>query len=124
MDKLEILHFIAWSEMAAELKELKAKENKARRILCGYILGGDTGEFKETVELDGYKIIATSKTSRKLDEGIMSALMSEMTEEDKNAVRFKPALDLRLYRKLPPNSLLHEAVTESPAMPTLTVEKL
>jgi len=122
MDKLEIDHFLAWKNLSIDLKVLKEQEAKARRLLCGYILGGDTGEFKEVIELDGHKITATSKISRTLDQGIVSALMSEMTDEDKSALRFKPALDLKAYRKLPLTSILHEAVTEKPAMPTLSVE--
>jgi len=123
-EKLEIAHFITWQEMVTELKELKAKEMKARLMLCGFILGGEVGEFKDVTLLDGYKITTNSKVSRKLDEGVLSALMSDMTDTDKNAVRFKPSLDLRAYRKLPDDSLLHEAVTVSPATPTLKLEKL
>jgi len=122
--ELEIDHFIAWKKIADRLKQLKVTEAKARKTLCAVLFDGDEGEFIKRIELNGYAIKGTSKVSRRLDEGILHAIHDELSDADKDAVRFKPVLNLRAYRQLLSNSVLHEAVTESPAMPTLTVERI
>ncbi len=124
MEELKLDHFLTWLDIQARLKELKATEMAARKFLCHSILQGKEGEFKEALELDGYEIVVNSRVSRKLDEGMLSALSDDLTDEDKNAIRYKPSIDLRAYRKLPDSSLIHEAVTVSPATPSLTVKKV
>jgi len=122
MEELNIDHFLAWKKLSKDLKELKETEAKARRVLVQQILGEPTGAVKEIVNLDGFKIVAQVKINRSLDLTILNAMYDELNEAEKNALKYKPTLVAAKYKMIPKDSLLHDAVIDKLAMPSLTVE--
>ena len=114
--------YLEWHILDANLKRLKKEEADLRRKLCADLFEGRQGNFKAIEEHDGIKVTATSKTTTKLDVEAYNQIHGELTQEDKNCVEFKPTLKKRDYNKLSEDSLLHEAIVEKPAMPTLKVE--
>ena len=118
-----------WHEMATLLKVTKDREAELRRELCDELIGGapmDKGRVTvKGIDSDSnLQFTAVQTLSHRVDTSILDTLWSSMTELDKNAVVYKPALALAAYKKLPLNSLLHEAVITTLAMPTLKVEGL
>lgn len=115
--------YLVWRQMSIKLKALKAEEMKMRKELCIEIFDGQLGEATKKFEIDeGYTVHAKSGVSHKLDERLVNQMFNEFSEEDKNALKFKPSLKLREYKKLGDDSLLHEAVEVKPSAPTLKVE--
>ena len=114
--------FLQWKEMSDSLSAIKADEAALRRELCAELLGDKQGNFKETLEEQGLRVVATSKTSTSLDERVLQQLMGGLSDAEKSCVKYKPSLIAAMYKVLPEGSILHEAVTVKPAMPTLSVE--
>jgi hypothetical protein len=115
---------IQWRKMSDDLKNLKEKEAKLRRELCGEFLKSKVPPCKNKFEYEGLEIEAVQGVSFKLDERVVDQIFPDLSDEEKNALNFKPALKLREYKKLPETAILREAVTMSPSMPTLKIKDL
>lgn len=114
-----------WLDMSRELKRLKVVEMELRKELCDerINLAGMKNGRMTTKGAEGdcsYKIVTA--LGYKVDLGIYTALLNNLTEAEKACVRWKPELALAAYKKLPEDSLLHEAVISKMAAPVLTVE--
>jgi hypothetical protein len=111
-----------WQKMSNDLKTLKEKEAKLRIELCSEFLKNKVPPCKNKFEYEGFEIEAVRGVSFKLDESVVNQIYPDLPDEEKNAINFKPALKLREYKKLPESAMLREAVTMSPAMPTLKIK--
>jgi hypothetical protein len=116
--------FEDWLSMSTRLKTLKAKEMKTRKELCNEIFQSRSGALKEKFELGDYSVVAEMGVSFKLDEAGLKAMWEELSEEETQAVAWKPALKLAAYKKLSADKLIHECVTSKPAAPTLKMTKI
>ena len=115
---------LTWLSLSQRLKDLKAEEASLRRQLCSELFEGKEGEFKTQLKLGSVVVTGKSSVNRKIDQAVLNTIIDELSDEERMCIRYKPELELKSYRKLPENSLLHECITESPAMPTLDVEFL
>jgi hypothetical protein len=112
-----------WIELSEMLSRIKKEELELRLEICEGIFNGRVGEFKEKVEVEDFLVEATSKTNRTVDEVVLQNMWKELNEVEQAAIKFKPSIDLRRYRMIPDDSLLHEAITEKPATPTLSISR-
>ena len=104
-----------WLTDAKALAALKEKEVTLRREICLELFKGKIGEFKHNEEIGIFTVAAESKINRKVDLVTINAMYENLTDSERASVRFKPDLNLTQYRKLPEDSQLHEAVTETPS---------
>jgi len=114
--------FLKWAKISADLKKIKAEEAALRKKLCSELFNNRTGEFKEVWEDDDIVVKGESKVTRNIDKVALLSMSSELTDEERECIKYTPELVLRPYRKLPEDSKLHEIITEKPAMPTLSLE--
>ncbi len=114
-----------WYEMSVLLKQTKTREAELRRELCEAFIG-ETEMVKGRVTVKGderhlaWK--AVQALSFSIDAASLHAMWSELSEVEKECIKHTPGLNLTAYKKLPEDSLLHEAVISKLAMPTLTAE--
>ena len=116
--------FKEWKELVNQLKVIKQKEQELRRELCGDMFAGREGEFSVERHMDEYKAIAKSRVTRTIDETVLESIEEDLTPQELGCIKRKPTVILANYRKLPEDSLLFEAVTEKPAMPSLSLVDL
>lgn len=117
----EISKYLKWLNMSDRLKALKKEEAALRRELCSDLFNGKQGNFKEVYNDKGVHVVATSKLTNNLDERVLQSLMGGLSDVEKACIKWKPSLVAAHYKVLPEDSILHEAVTAKPAMPTLSV---
>jgi len=114
-----------WFEISNLLKEARVKEAELRRELCAAIIG-DTQMENGRVTVKGTAYHLDYKASQALtyniDKPVLESMWSSLSDIERASVVYKPSLSLTLYKKLPEDSLLHEAITTKLAMPTLTAE--
>lgn len=104
-----------WLTLSNELKAIKEKEIKLRREICLELFEGKVGEFKHNADFGMFEVQAESKLNRKVDVVTINAMFEVLTDQEKSCLRFKPEINLTQYRKLPDDSQLHEAITETPS---------
>lgn len=104
-----------------ELAKVKKQELELRKELCNELFEGRVGEFKKEFETDRYEVEAQSKVTHNIDKTAFAAIVDELSDEELECIRYKPELDIRKWRKLPEDAILHEVVTEKPATPTLKI---
>ncbi len=116
--------FIEWQHMATELRLLKARESKLRDKLTEQIFLGEGAHKTTTVIIGDFRVKATAKLSNRIDEAVFSAIQTELSDEELSAVKFKPSLVANMYKKLPEDTLLNEAVIMKPGKSTLSVTEV
>lgn len=109
-----------WFVLRKDLKKLKKDEMKLRVEICREL---NTENAPAPVKLeyrsDWITMVAEYKLSYSLDEAVFDSILEDLSKEEIDAVKHTPNLKLKEYKKLPEDSLLHEAVTSKPAAPTL-----
>lgn len=120
--KLEI-----WYEMSRLLKETKEREAELRRELCEDFIGKTemvngrvTVKGTDVDSLLEYKAVQT--LSFNIDQAVLGTIWPGMSDIEKAVFKMKPTLQLRPYKALPENSIVHESIIAKLAMPTLTIE--
>jgi len=117
--------FDTWLQLKEQLDEVKEREAELRRELCAELLAEKTmanGRMSVTTMIEGYKWNAVQALNYKVSSEILQVIWPELTESERDAIRWVPELSLRIYKALPEDSILHEAVTTSLAMPQLKAE--
>ena len=117
MDKLN-----EWIKISIELKDLKNREMTLRKELCTSIFEGIQAPGRKRFTVDNYDLVAENTINHKLDTKSSTEMFSELTEPEKNAIRWKAELNLREYKKLPDDCLLQECVTITPGTPRLSLK--
>lgn len=118
----------AWTQAKAE----ESAANRRRLEIEGKIL--ELLEKKEegsvTEKTDYYKVTATYKINRTVDEKIAVSLADELTQDQYQRIfRWKAEVDTKELRFLMENkpetySVIARAVTAKPAKPTLKIEEI
>ncbi len=123
-----------WIRTCAKMKHYKTEEANQRSKICDELFGERTGRFTENIEhsvipeglttAKNYKIVATSKTSFKIDEAVLQQLKDDglLTPEIEACFERKLSVKEGLLRKLSKDSIVWHAITEKPGMPTLKIE--
>lgn len=116
---------LKWKELSLDLKDIKAEEAVLRRDLCEQIIAEAemaNGRVTITIHQDGYEVKATQTLSYTIDVAALGTIWDGLSQVEQDCVVMKPSLSLAAYKKLPEDSLLHEAIVSKLAMPTLKAE--
>lgn len=113
-----------WKALALQLKAVKEEELQLRKELAAEVIANTemkNGMVTVREVVDGYPCKAVQALNHRLDLGVLGSIWENLTEVEKAVVKMKPTLQTGPYKKLPEDSLLHEAVVSSLATPTLEV---
>ena len=113
--------FLEWRDLATDLKDIKFKEMRLRKDLAQDILTGLVPPYNNKLSINGIPIIVENTVAHNLDKEVVNQIFEDLSLEEKSAMKFTPELKLREYKKLPKESLLHEAVTVKPSAPTIKI---
>lgn len=111
----------SWLESSATLKTIKAEELKLRnKIIDGIITDQVKGIFH--FKKGHYQINIGMGISQSLDESVLDTIYDDMTDLEKNCVKYKASLVAKEMKELDGSESLFEAITEKPRQPTLKIE--
>jgi len=114
-----------WKELSTKLKWLKTKEADLRRTVCKIVIG-DTpmvnGRVTVKKQLEGFAVKAIQTLGYSVDKAALGVIWKELSPTEKACIKMVPELKIGEYKKLPEDSLLHEAIVTKHAMPTLEAE--
>ena len=100
-----------WYQQSVQLKALKESEMELRNKVVQYYfpLGLKEGTNKADLP-EGWKLDVKGTINRKVDEAVISAVMSEMADKFQidagEFIKYKPELDLPAYRQLVDNVVI------------------
>jgi len=119
MNKLE-----KWKELSTQLPILRKEEMELRVEISEDVIGSSPMEnstvtVRESVH--GYPCKATQAMSFSLDLGVLATIWDALSPAEQRVVKMKPTLQTGPYKKLPEDSLLHEAVVSKLAAPKLEI---
>lgn len=118
MDKSKVLE---WMKLAADLKNLKAKEMELRKELCEEVLG-DKVKGTDHLIVEGLDLAATGKVNTTLDPEMLQSIWNDLSQKERDCIVHKPSLVAKNYKDLDGTSTLHQAVTTKPGAPSLKVK--
>ncbi|MBT6049362.1 MAG: hypothetical protein HOG49_21410 [Candidatus Scalindua sp.] len=108
-------------EAKQKLSEAKNLEMKIRKqIIAGLGEAADAEGTKTHTSL-GYKLKAIFKLSRKPDVAALDAVYDDLTDQEKNCVKWSPSIIDKSFKELPKDSKLREIVTVKPGTPSLAI---
>lgn len=116
-----------WKDLQVRLKALKEEEADTRRSLCSEIIADapmKNGRTTVRSVMYGYPVKAVQTLSYSLDLAVLGNIWDSLSPVERAAVKMKPTLQEGKYKKLPEDSILHEAVVTRLGMPTLDVGDL
>lgn len=126
MCKLTEADLTRHSNAVSMLKKLKKEELELRNKIINHFRYKDV-EGVQHKELDGIDcdIVVTLKLNRVLNEDIVNTNWTDLTQKERDAVEYKPKLNLKEYKTLVENDeadLLMNAVTEKPGQASLVLK--
>lgn len=113
-----------WRELADDLRRVRKEEMELRKEIADFVVGNtemDNGTITVREVLDGFPCKATHSLSYSLDLAVLGNIWSALSPAEQAVVKMKPTLQKRPYKKLPEDSLIHEAVISKPASPKLEI---
>ena len=120
-----MLNIDKWKDMSVRLKKLKDDEAELRRDICAELVAGiemkkGIATYKGNVE--GFDITAKQALGYSLDIAALGVIWDSLSDLEIACIKMEPKIVIGNYKKLPEDSLLHEAVISKMAMPTLLAE--
>jgi len=110
-----------WLQEKKNLSESKKKELELRSQIIDSLITNETkGVFKFTE--GGVKLTVGLGTRMNIDISVLDTLMSELSDQEKECVKYLPNLVAKEMKKLKGDELLFEAIIEKPSLPTLKIE--
>ena len=106
-----------WKRLKSQLRELQDKERTLRVHIAKEILG-DKREGSKSGEFEGVAFTATGVLSYRVDATELAILEEDLTEQERECIRYKPEVVLTKYRKLE-GSNLSRAITVTEGLPQL-----
>jgi hypothetical protein len=107
-----------WEHAKEQLDTWKKAELALReKVIAQY--PGEPGTTH--VEGKDFKLTITRGVTYSLDEAALSVLWEDLPAEEKNCVKYKPALDVRRFKDLG-ESKLAEVVIKKPTLPTVAIK--
>ena len=103
------------------LKAAKEKEAVLRLEITDELLKG-TSEGTHNFTIDGLKVKAVNRMTYKLDEDELELIWDDLPEAEADLIRMKPTLKLKDYKEMYGDLMINNAITVSPAMPSLEVK--
>ncbi len=110
-----------WGEAKTALANSKAAEMELRLKICKHILDGKKKGAKKGV-IGKYVLTATAKLGTKVDKDALKSIWPNLSKEERAAIRFKPDVDAKEYKKLDKKSILHQVITSKPGTPSLELK--
>ena len=109
------------------LAKAKREELILRKKIISHYRYGDAmeGVQHKTIEGLDLDISITLKLGRTLDKDALDTIWSDLTEMQREAIQYKPSLDLKAYKLLIKNGEAGElmnAVTEEPGLATVVLK--
>lgn len=111
-----------WKRLSATLKTVKRQEMELRKEIAESILNGQIGTVN--VNMHGFKIKAQQSTRKLVDNEALLSLWSDLSEAEKEAVKWKPEIIERNYKQLSEKDILDSVITMKVNAPTLKIEKV
>jgi len=123
-------------EIAQQWREAKAAEEAARQArleaekLLLECMGKLADEGKQHQDTTWFRVTVTTRINRKVDSEILEKIQDQIPLPIRaNVLRYKPELDLKEMRYLQNNepalyAILAQAITATPAKPSISVEVL
>lgn len=121
-----------WQKLQATLKQVRVKEMRLRKMIAEAVVKmlGVPFESGTCHQMIGQSQATVSVSlSYNLDKGMLLAIQTNLSEEEKDCIEWKPALDVKKYKKLKEQRgetmfPLMQAITIKPSTPTLNVDIL
>lgn len=108
-----------WLALKQRMAADSARELELREYITATMLQGKTTGSVRTI-FDNVELKATAKQYTNVDTVALDMVFKDLTETERNALRYKPEFIMREYNKLPPDSLLRSKVgVVKQAKPTL-----
>ncbi|MCP3685780.1 MAG: hypothetical protein GY861_24290 [bacterium] len=107
-----------WLEAEAKLKEAKAEEIRLRNKICSFILQ-DTLKGSVKMKLFAWNLTATAKVNKTLDAELLQAITPDLTQEERDAIKWSPKIVAKAFKLLGEDTKLNEVITEKPGTPSL-----
>ena len=111
-----------WVDTQQMMRQIKAEEMELRKQLVQFlvpdaVIGVHTRGFTTII------VKATLKLNHKFDEQELEEHYDDLSDLEKEAVKYKPSLSLSAYKKIPDElrQQLDEMLIVTPAAPTLSV---
>ena len=118
---------IDFEKAQVDLAKAKKTELALRKKIIGHFRYGDKTEgvvHKSVAGLD-IDIAITLKMGRKLDKDALDAVWPDLTESQREAIPYKPSLDLKAYKTLvdgDEEGELINVVIETPALASIKLK--
>ena len=110
-----------WLEANAKRKYYSELERKLRlEIVEPLIENVPTGTHNYKTK-EGYVLKASKKVSVSIDKDGLAFIEDDLSDEEKDAIRWKPELDAKKYKELDDHDVLDQAIVVKPAMPSLVI---
>jgi hypothetical protein len=108
-----------WRKEVQKLAEVKEKEKELRLEIFN-----EMERLKaKKLQYIGFSVTSVPRTNYKVDEKVFKSILNDLSEAEKKAIKTKYSMDKLCYDKLPPDTLLNKAITESPGMPALNIKE-
>ena len=109
------------------LSKAKREELALRKKIINHYRYGDAMEGVQHKSIEGLDldIAITLKLGRTLDKDALDTIWSDLTESQREAIQYKPSLDLKAYKLLIENGEAGElmnAITEKPALASVVLK--
>lgn len=111
---------IEWNELQKKLKKLNQQEQELREKLAVYTLNGKT-EGSKTSRIADVKVRATAPMYYNVDKAAYAIYKEDLSEEDWQALEFKPSIKPAVFKKLDNDSLLRQITTATPGRKQFTI---
>ena len=113
---------VEYREIQKQAKAIREKEVELRKKIASYLLKGK-GEGTHKFDFGDFEVKAVKKMNYSLDDDLLSTLWEDMSNEEREAVKFKPSLVIREYKQIEPESreTLDLCVVVKPGMPTISI---
>ncbi len=116
-----------WVEIKAKMAQLKIEEGILRKLFLDTYFTTAKPEGTTRQDLpDGYKLKGEFSLDRKVDETALPAVLERLQEASKvDLIRYKPELNLAVYRKLPDaeKKIVDECLIIKPSSTQLSLEQ-
>lgn len=114
----------AWKDAKAKLKHWKAEEALLRLEICAEIIGGDVGHFSRKQVVGDEELKASAVLNMNVDEAMLSYLngCEKLTPDELECFKRPLKIVEGKLRKLPRDSSVWKAITETPGMSQLEVK--
>ena len=109
-----------WINAKSKLDYWKKKEQELRIKITDPLLKGESIGTHTTIK-DQFKIKTTKKVYHAIDNDILTEIWDDLSEDEQQAIKFKPELLLKEYKTID-HETLDDCITVKPAMPSLTIE--